>query len=308
MFPSMRLCTYDPGDGVSRAGLVVPGPSPERGEIGAPGQLVLDVGAVAGRPMRDVAALVDSHPGLPMATLFERLRGLEQLARRDGVPLSDVRLLAPVLRPPKVTCVGLNYKDHAAEQKAALPEAPLLFAKARTAVSGPRGPVLVEPAQEKVDYEVELCLVVGRAGSRIPRDRAREHLLGYTVACDVSDRAAQYGDKQWYRGKSFPSFCPCGPVLVTADALDPAGLRLTTRVNDRVLQDGTTADLIFSVDEIVAYVSRAIPLEPGDRNLTGTPAGVGVFRTPPVFLRPGDRLECAIHGIGALNLAIEAAP
>lgn len=304
----MRLCTFDPGDGVPRAGLVVSGPSPEAGEIGGPAQLVLDIGAVAGRPMRDVAALVESHPGLALETIFQRLKALEQLALKDGTPLSDVRLLAPVLRPPKVTCLGLNYRDHAAEQKAPIPEAPLLFAKARTAVTGPRGPVLVEPGQEKVDYEVELCLVVGRAGSKIPRDRAREHLLGYTVACDVSDRAAQFGDKQWYRGKSFPTFCPVGPVVVTTDALDPAGLRLTTRVNDRLLQDGTTADLIFGVDEIVAYVSRAIPLEAGDLILTGTPAGVGVFRDPPVFLRPGDRLECAIHGIGALNLTIEKAP
>jgi 2-keto-4-pentenoate hydratase/2-oxohepta-3-ene-1,7-dioic acid hydratase in catechol pathway len=250
---------------------------------------------------------------------------LEAEAVRVGAPLADVRLLAPVPRPPKVTCVGLNYRDHAMEhvrkdvrvedgrgrqapdEGAKLPEAPLLFGKARTAVTGPRGPIRIESLAERVDYEVELCLVVGRAGFRVPRARAREHLLGYTVACDVSDRAAQYGDKQWYRGKSFPTFCPTGPVLVTADALDPGALRLTTHLNGARLQDGTTADLIFSVDDIIAYVSAATPLEAGDLILTGTPAGVGVFRKPPIFLKAGDRLECAIEGIGALELPIETA-
>jgi 2-keto-4-pentenoate hydratase/2-oxohepta-3-ene-1,7-dioic acid hydratase in catechol pathway len=298
LWTTMRLITYDLGDDVTRAGLVA---------REGPAARVLDLGAVAGKPIPDLRALVAAHPDLALEALFQRLLPLEAEAVRVGAPLADVRLLAPVPRPPKVTCVGLNYRDHAAEQGAKLPEAPLLFGKARTAVTGPRGPIRIESLAERVDYEVELCLVVGRAGFRVPRARAREHLLGYTVACDVSDRAAQYGDKQWYRGKSFPTFCPTGPVLVTADALDPGALRLTTHLNGARLQDGTTADLIFSVDDIIAYVSAATPLEAGDLILTGTPAGVGVFRKPPIFLKAGDRLECAIEGIGALELPIETA-
>jgi 2,4-diketo-3-deoxy-L-fuconate hydrolase len=295
----MRLCTFHPAGHEPRAGLLA-------GE--GPDARVLDLGAVAGRTIPDVAALVEMHPELDLATLYRRLGGVTDLVRKDGVPLADVHLLAPVPRPPKVTCVGLNYKDHAAEQKVGLPEAPLLFAKARTAVTGPRGPIRVAAGQDRVDWEVELCIVIGRAGFQVPRERAREHILGYTVACDVSDRAAQYGDKQWFRGKSWPTFCPVGPVVTTADSIDPGRLRLTTKLNGAVMQDGTTADLIFGVDFLIEYISRVVPLEPGDLILTGTPAGVGVARTPPVFLKAGDRLECAIEGIGALDLAVEAAP
>ncbi|HVY61923.1 MAG TPA: fumarylacetoacetate hydrolase family protein [Planctomycetota bacterium] len=290
----MRLCTFsDDGGSSTKLGMIA-------------GERVLDVGKAAGRPLRDVGQLVEEHQHLALATLLSRLVSLEAKAASEGAPLAAVELLAPVLRPPKITCLGINYKGHAAEQKVELPKAPLLFAKARTSIAGPRGRIELEPGQEKVDYEVELCLVVGRGGARIPRERAREHLLGYTVACDVSDRGAQYGDKQWYRGKSFPGFCPTGPVVLTADATDAGALRLTTTLNGALLQDGTTSDLIFGIDEIVAYVSRATPLEPGDLILTGTPAGVGVARDPQVFLRPGDALECAIHGIGALRVEVVA--
>jgi 2-keto-4-pentenoate hydratase/2-oxohepta-3-ene-1,7-dioic acid hydratase in catechol pathway len=291
----MRLLTYDPGDGEPRAGLLS-------------GDRVLELGAVAGRKFADLGAFLEAHEHVPLATLLSRLVPLEAKAKAEGAPIAEVSLLAPVLKPPKITCVGLNYRDHAAEQKVTeLPKAPLLFAKARTAVAGPRGAIPLEADQLMVDWEVELCLVVGRAGFRVPRERAREHLLGYTAACDVSDRAAQYGDKQWYRGKSFPGFCPVGPVVATEGSIDPARLRLTTTLNGATMQDGTTADLIFPIEEIVAYVSRHAPLEVGDLILTGTPAGVGVARTPQVFLRPGDRLECAIHGIGALHLGVERA-
>lgn len=291
----MRLCSFTSGGEAPKLGLVA-------------ADRVLDVGKAAGRPLRDVGQLVEEHQHLALATLLSRLVSLEAMAKSEGAPLGDVELLAPVLRPPKITCLGLNYKGHAAEQKVPLPVAPLLFAKSRTAIAGPRGPLALERGQEKVDYEVELCLVVGKAGARIPRERAREHLLGFTAACDVSDRAAQYGDKQFYRGKSYPGFCPVGPVVLTADAADAAALRLTTTLNGKVMQDGNTSDLIFGIDEIVAYISAVTPLEPGDLILTGTPAGVGMARDPQVFLRPGDRLECAVHGIGALNLdVVEAA-
>jgi 2-keto-4-pentenoate hydratase/2-oxohepta-3-ene-1,7-dioic acid hydratase in catechol pathway len=288
----MRLATFDPGDGRPRPGLI------------------------AGAHVVDLAAALGLQPSCGcLRGLVEEI-GLEGLPARlasvaaaagHARPLASVRLLAPVLRPPKVTAVGLNYRDHAAETGQLLPERPLLFAKARTAVSGPTEPIRIAPGQEKVDFEVELCLVVGRAGFRVPRERAIDHLLGYTVAIDVSDRAAQQADRQFYRAKSYPSFCPTGPVVVTPDELEAAALTLTTHLDGALMQNGNTRNLIFPVADLVAYISAVAPLEAGDLILTGTPAGVGAARTPPVFLRPGNRLRCAIEGIGAIDVAIATA-
>jgi 2-keto-4-pentenoate hydratase/2-oxohepta-3-ene-1,7-dioic acid hydratase in catechol pathway len=289
----MRLCTFDRGDGAPRPGLV-------RGE-GERARVLDLASALALDPLpRCLRGLLEAFAPDALA------REAAALAWDAAIPLADSRLLAPVPRPPKITAVGLNYRDHAAEQGKPPPERPMLFAKARTSVSGPLDAIRFARAQEKVDFEVELCLVVGKPGFRVPRERAREHLLGYTVAIDVSDRAAQQADKQFYRAKSYPSFCPVGPFVVTPDELDARALALETRLNGAVMQSGSTADLVFGVEELVEYVSAVAPLEVGDLLLTGTPAGVGVFRDPPVFLRPGDRLRCAIAGIGALDLAIEA--
>ena len=228
---------------------------------------------------------------------------------RPGAPiaggLDTFKVLAPVV-PSKIVAVGLNYRDHAAEQGKPAPDRPMLFAKARTSVAGPAEALRILPSQGKVDWEVELCLVVGRPGFRVPRGRAREHLLGYTVAIDVSDREAQQADKQFYRAKSYPGFCPLGPAVVTPDEVDAGALALETRVNGALVQAGNTRDMVFPPDRIVEYVSHVAPLEAGDLILTGTPAGVGVFRDPPVFLKPGDRLRCEIAGIGAIDIAVEA--
>ncbi len=297
--PPILLCTFVASGAEPRAGLVA-------------GDRIVDLtlplggaggGGNGGRP-GDLRALIER---IPLDDLAARLRDLAA-APGDAPTLAraDVRLLAPVPGPPKVTAVGLNYRDHAAETGRALPERPMLFAKARTAVSGPEDPIrLPYRGAEKVDYEVELGLVVGRAGFRIPAERAREHLLGYTVAIDVSDREAQYGDKQFYRGKSYPTFCPVGPFVALEGTFAPAGVALTTHLNGQEMQRGTTADLIFSIDAVIAYISAVTPLEPGDLILTGTPAGVGFARNPPVFLRAGDRLRCAVEGIGALDLPVE---
>jgi 2-keto-4-pentenoate hydratase/2-oxohepta-3-ene-1,7-dioic acid hydratase in catechol pathway len=224
--------------------------------------------------------------------------------RRDRtvcMPLRDVRLLPPLPRPPKIICVGLNYKAHAAEQGAPLPKAPLLFAKAANTVIGPEDDILIPVGlSEQVDYEVELAAVIGTPGFRIPADRAMEHVFGFTVLNDVSARDAQFGDKQWFRGKSFHTFAPLGPVVVTREEIDPANTGLSITVNGETRQASNTNDLIFDVPALVAYISSCFPLETGDVISTGTPSGVGAFMNPPRWLKPGDRVEATVDGIGTL--------
>lgn len=223
--------------------------------------------------------------------------------RRLARPLRDVEILAPVLRPPKVVCVGLNYRDHAREQNQPVPERPLLFCKAANSVIGPNAAVrLPKDAPDHVDYEVELAVVIGTGGGNIPVERAQDHIFGYTILNDVTARDVQKADRQWFRGKSFRTFAPLGPWIVTPETLSLAdGLRIEMRVNGEKRQSSSTHHLIFGPHELVAYVSRTFDLEPGDVIGTGTPAGVGVFREPPVFLRPGDEMEAEIERIGVLR-------
>lgn len=222
-------------------------------------------------------------------------------------PLKDIELVAPVLRPPKIVCVGLNYRDHAEEQGAPTPERPLLFAKAPNIVVGPEAKVRIPPeAPDMVDYEVELAVIIGRPGFRIPREQAAEHVFGYTIFNDVTARDVQKGEKQWFRGKSFATFAPMGPFVVTPDELDASNVRVEMRVNGETRQSSSTSNLIFDVPFLVSYISAGFPLEAGDVIATGTPAGVGVFRKPPVFLRAGDRMEAEIEGIGVLANTVEA--
>lgn len=222
------------------------------------------------------------------------------------------RLLAPI-EPCNIFCIGLNYRAHAAETGAPIPEHPVVFMKPTTAVCGPGDPIRLPRACEhgpEVDYEAELAVVIGRTARDVPAERALDYVLGYSCACDVSARRWQKhaGGGQWIRGKSFDSFCPLGPVLVTADALpDPQNLTLGCRVNGVQLQQGSTADMIFSVAELIAFLSRDTSLLPGTLILTGTPPGVGFARTPPVFLADGDQVEVAIDGIGLLENPVIAA-
>jgi 2-keto-4-pentenoate hydratase/2-oxohepta-3-ene-1,7-dioic acid hydratase in catechol pathway len=217
---------------------------------------------------------------------------------------TGVRLGPPIVDPSKIVALGLNYRDHALEQKKEPPAAPLLFAKAPSCLVGPHDPIrLPDPAQEdQVDAEAELCVVIGRGGRAIPEARALEHVLGFTIMNDVSGRRAQYGDKQWFRGKSFDTFGPCGPWIVTRDELpDPTGLALEADWGERPMQRGNTADLIFPVPFVVSYVSRMMTLQPGDLITTGTPAGVGVFREPPVFLQRGETVTVRLARVGELR-------
>ena len=204
--------------------------------------------------------------------------------------------------PEKIVCVGLNYHDHAAEQGVDLPKEPLLFAKLANALCGPEDSIVLPPESEHVDAEAELAIVIGAEGRRIDADDALDFVAGYTAANDVSARDLQFRDGQWLRAKSFDTFCPLEPTVVPVSELgDADGLRIVQRVNGEVMQNSTTAGLIFGVRAIVAHVSTVFTLKPGDLILTGTPAGVGIFRDPPVPLSAGDDVEIEIEGIGTLR-------
>jgi 5-carboxymethyl-2-hydroxymuconate isomerase len=213
----------------------------------------------------------------------------------------------PVERPGKIVCVGLNYRDHAEEQGVELPKAPLFFAKYTTALIGPGDPIVIPPVVQQCDYEAELAVVIGARVKAVSRENALEAVRGYLCANDVSARDLQFADGQWTRGKSPDTFCPVGPRLVPASEVgDPHALRIRALVNGEVLQDSTTANLIFGIDEIISYASQTSTLEPGDLILTGTPAGVGVFRDPKRLLQPGDEVTIEIEGLGALTNPVVA--
>jgi 2-keto-4-pentenoate hydratase/2-oxohepta-3-ene-1,7-dioic acid hydratase in catechol pathway len=217
--------------------------------------------------------------------------------------LAEADLLPPVPRPGKVVAIGRNYREHADEEGVEPPPAPLVFAKWPSSVVGHRAEIRWDPdLTGQVDYEAELGVVIGRTTRRVAEADALDHVLGYTCLNDVSARDIQFGDGQWVRGKSLDTFCPMGPVLVTADELgDPQELAISCRVGDEVVQDSRTSRMYFSVAEIVSYLSRSFTLEAGDVIATGTPGGVGVFRDPPRFLADGDRVVVEIEGIGRLE-------
>ncbi len=219
------------------------------------------------------------------------------------VPVDDLELLAPVANPSKILCVGLNYLDHADESGVQAPAKPLLFAKFPNALRAD-GAVVEVPSDlsGELDYEGELAVVIGRRASNVGPDEALDHVLGYVAANDLSARDAQFSDGQWLRGKSADGFCPVGPIVVLArDVEDPQALRITTRLNDQVVQDCSTAEMIFSVAEIISYASRYLTLEPGDLILTGTPPGVGFARKPPLLVRDGDVVTVTVEGIGSVT-------
>ena len=210
--------------------------------------------------------------------------------------------MLPIERPGKIICVGLNYRDHAEEQGAALPEAPLLFAKFATALVGPGDAIVIPPIVTKCDYEAELGVVIGAQVRDVSAENALEAVAGYVCVNDVSARDLQFADGQWTRGKSPDTFCPVGPALVSRDDIpDPQTLPIRAILNGATVQESTTANMIFGVADVIAYVTRTITLEPGDLIATGTPAGVGAFRDPPLFMKPGDEITIEIEGVGSLT-------
>jgi 2-keto-4-pentenoate hydratase/2-oxohepta-3-ene-1,7-dioic acid hydratase in catechol pathway len=222
--------------------------------------------------------------------------------------LHEVKLRAPIPRPPKIICLGRNYRDHIEEQGAKAPEKPLLFAKASSAVIGPGDPIVIPAGSTQVDFEGEVALVIGRTVKKPGPEEAQAAIFGYTCLNDVTDREAQFGDKQWFRGKSMDTFAPMGPWIVTSDEIgDPLDMNLTTKVNSKVMQSESTGRLIFPPAEIIVFAGRTMTLESGDVISTGTPGGVGVFRDPQVFLEDGDVVEITVDKIGTLSNTVRSA-
>jgi len=219
------------------------------------------------------------------------------------VPLKEVQLLAPILNPQKIIAIGQNYRDHCLEQNAPIPERPIIFAKFPTAVIGNGAGIRWDPTlTSQVDFEAELGVVIGKRARCVSQEDAFEYVAGYMNANDVSARDLQFGDKQWVRGKSLDTFCPLGPYLVTKDEVsDPHTLSIRSILNDEVMQDSNTGNLIFRIPFLIEFASRAFTLLPGDILLTGTPPGVGVFRDPKVLLKPGDTITIEVEGLGTLS-------
>lgn len=230
--------------------------------------------------------------------------------RSDRYAPDEVTIRAPVRRPGKIICVGLNYHDHCREQGIEPPSYPMLFSKFANAITDPGADVVRPRATERLDLECELAVVVGRRASRIGRDEAAGAIFGYTVLNDVTMRDLQRDDRQWLRAKGSDGFAPTGPVVVTSDELgDPGRLRLRSWVNGEAWQDSSTAEMVFDVATIVAFASQTITLEPGDLVATGTPAGVGHYQEPPRYLSGGDVMRCEVEGIGAIeNRVIDEGP
>ncbi len=245
---------------------------------------------------------VDAPDG---ATLVDLIASGAAPRPAGTAPLAGARLLAP-LRPGKIVAIGLNYLDHIREADMERPERPLVFTKFTTSVIAGGDEIRIDRAlTQRVDWEVELAAVVGRAMTRVPAGEALDHVYGYTVANDVSARDLQFSDGQWVRAKSLDTFCPLGPVVVTADEIpDPQALGLRTRVNGESVQDSSTAEMLFGVAELLSFCSHSFTLEPGDVVLTGTPWGCGEFMDPPRSLAAGDVVEVEVDGIGTLRNAV----
>ncbi len=233
---------------------------------------------------------------------FYGLERLEALLRERGRKLihaKGVRIGPPIARPGKIVCLGANYAEHAKEFGAQVPTSPILFSKATTAIVGPHDPVVLPFRCGVVDGECELAVVIGRPASKVSAVDALEYVAGYTILNDITDRDAQKSGIQWFRGKSGDTFCPLGPWLVSRDEIaNPQDLNLKLTLNGRVLQDDSSANMIFKIPDIIAFISASITLMPGDVIATGTPSGIGSRRNPPVVCQPGDTMEAVIEGLG----------
>jgi 2-keto-4-pentenoate hydratase/2-oxohepta-3-ene-1,7-dioic acid hydratase in catechol pathway len=261
-------------------------------------------------------SLIDLHasdPSLPTSLRrllemgkpgIEAVRNLLSRQTKASYPLRDVTFLPPIPDPPKIVCLGLNYRDHAAESGAAIPKEPVLFSKYNTALVGHGANIVVPPVSKEVDFEAEMVIVVGRGGRNLQAGDAGDHVAGYTIGHDVSARDWQLkkDQRQWMVGKTFDTFAPTGPFLVMADEVpDPQALPIRLRLNGQVMQESNTRQMVFGVAEILAYLSQVFTLEVGDLIFTGTPPGVGFARKPPVYLKGGDVVEVEIEGLGLLR-------
>ena len=273
------------------------------------------VAALCDRGLVDLNRTDPAVPGCVKDLLREGPAGLERaraaLTAGEVVPLEGLKMLPPIPRPEKIVCVGLNYADHAKESGLPTPSEPVIFNKFPTAVSADGDAIVLPAASQEVDYEAELVVVIGTGGRHIPLDRALSHVAGYCCGNDVSARDWQLRKPggQWLLGKSFDTFAPFGPALVTADEIaDPNRLGIRLRVNGRTMQDSNTSQFIFPVERLISYVSDVCTLVPGDVIFTGTPPGVGFARKPPAYLKPGDVVEVEIEHLGVLRNPVKAEP
>lgn len=252
----------------------------------------------------------DSVTPLYNGTLLEYIEAGAEGAKSTGhtVSLDEVQLCAPVQRPEKFIAIGLNYEDHAAETGAEIPEKPIVFAKYPNAIAGPGEAVRIPEITRQADYEAELGVVIGSPARNVPAEKALDHVFGYVNCNDVSARDLQFSEGgQWTRSKSLDTFGPMGPYIATADEIpDPQDLSVRCTLNGEVVQDGTTARMIFSVAELIAFLSTGMTLKPGDVISTGTPPGVGAARDPQLFLKAGDEISVEIQGLGTLTNPVEA--
>lgn len=274
----MKLVTFSETSGTTRAGVLVDGS-------------VVDVSS----RFRSVLSII--HGGV------EALNAAADLASvpSSRISLDTVRLLAPLQDPPRIFCVGLNYRDHAVESKMEIPKVPTVFLKLASALIGPDAAIELPPISAQPDYEAEFACVIGKGGSRIARDNWLEHIFGYTILNDVSARDIQLATSQWILGKSFNTFAPLGPAIVTKDEIaDPHQLDVKLSIDGEVLQHSNTRELIFKLPDLIAYISSITPLQAGDIISTGTPAGVGLGRTPQRWLRAGETITIEVSGLGKL--------
>ncbi|MCE2438207.1 MAG: fumarylacetoacetate hydrolase family protein [Candidatus Latescibacteria bacterium] len=261
------------------------------------GGSVVDVSRVDPDIPPDLVSLLEAGPAALAAAVEASERG-------EGIDAGAVRVVAPIQKPEKVLCIGLNYADHAAESNMPIPSEPVVFSKFSSTIIGPGDAIRLPSVTQSVDYEVELVVVIGTAGKNIPESDALDHVAGYTVGHDVSARDFQLEKPggQWLLGKTFDTFAPLGPDIVTSDEIDdPHNLGIRCILNGETVQDSTTAQLIFRIDQLIAYLSRVVTLQPGDLIFTGTPPGVGMARQPQLWLKAGDTVVCEIDGIGRLE-------
>jgi 2-keto-4-pentenoate hydratase/2-oxohepta-3-ene-1,7-dioic acid hydratase in catechol pathway len=294
----MRIVRYAGNDGVTRLGALT-----ENGVLDLQG--AARASGIPEEPFADVLSFLAAGD----SALAQAVRLIQQAPQGAFIPLSKVRLRAPIPRPGKIVAIGLNYRDHSIESGAKEPPKwPVIFAKFPTSIAGPEDPIIIPAGSPDVDYEAELAVVIGRKAKGISAGNALDFVAGYMALNDVSARAWQFADRQWVRGKSCDSFCPTGPCLTTRDDVpDPHSLSICARVNGTTLQDSNTSKMIFRVPELIEFISASITLEAGDIIATGTPEGVGAFRTPPIFLKPGDVVEVEIQGLGVLRNPVVAA-
>jgi 2-keto-4-pentenoate hydratase/2-oxohepta-3-ene-1,7-dioic acid hydratase in catechol pathway len=283
----MRLVTFE-ADGKIRPGVLTEANG------------IFDLSAAGFNSMLDVIEVAASSP--------KKIQSLvEASTPNTAYSLGTVKLLAPIPKPRKLICVGLNYRDHAAETGSEIPNVPTIFNKFATAVIAPGDNIVLPKVSNKPDYEAEFAFVIGKGGRHIKAEDWRNHIFGYTIVNDVSARDYQRATTQWLMGKTFDTFAPMGPWIVTADSIqDPHNLDISLEINGETLQNSNTRELIFKIPDLLSFLSSVFTLEPGDIVSTGTPAGVGVARNPPRFLKPGDDVAVKIPAIGELRNPVVA--